>query len=357
VTAQLAARLYRDVVSPLVLGGALRPGRPIGGAASVALGHASTAVDSDLRSRTDLGRTRLVRRLGAIDRLPEATDDDWTLFAAFHDWLAAASPALPSALSPRAADRLLELVEGTLDHVAAPRDAHAALSRHSFFARLFEIERTDVKVSFWAGSRRYLGTTPPERLVAWPELRRVRTEHEIRPLTSLAEHGARVEASRWLAALTRLLSRSPLTDLAWVERERPPFEWTPATLGLVATHAGKLLAVRAAEERSALAAITALGRATRTLVDRSQWKSVAIATDMLAELVLGLALAATPGEWSRILAEGDRSRDLFVALAFGASGASARADPKLAPDDRHLADARLGPLVRSEEARKLFESL
>lgn len=354
MTVEIAARLYRDVVSPLVLGGTLRPGRAIGGAAALTLFESASAVDDDLRSRTDLGRARVARKWVTIDVLPEASRDDWALFAAAHDWLAAASPELASVLAPRASDRLVAMVESVLEHVKPPRHTRDALSRHTFFARLFEIERKDVRVSFWAGSRVYLGTKPPERLMLWPELRKVRTTIEARPLVSLPEFGGHVDKDRWMAACIGLLRRTPLTDLATLARDAPQFEWSAETLGLVATRAGRTLAARILRAENETAVLTSLGRATRALVERGSFRSASVAAELLCELALSLALGTTPGEWSRLAAEADRSRDLFFGLAFGAMAASARKDPILALHDAATVRARLAPIAESEDAQRLL---
>jgi len=56
-----------------------------------------------------------------------------------------------------------------------PEPVHVldALARHTWFARVLDVARTDTIVSWWTGSRTYLGIEAPRRLRAWPELRRV----------------------------------------------------------------------------------------------------------------------------------------------------------------------------------------
>lgn len=355
MTAELALRVHRDVVAPLVLGGPLRPGRPLGGAAALTLGDYAAAVDVDLRSRVDLARTRVARRLSAIDLLPDASKDDWTLFGALHDWLAAASPELASVLSPRAGDRVLDLVEGALERTAGPRDALAALSRHTFFARLFEITRTDVRVSFWAGSREFLGTKPPARLLVWKDVRRVRVAEDARPLMSLPDHGARVDGDRWVAVGRRILALSPLTDLATLTRSAPAFVWSPETLGLVETHAGLVLALRAARpSESGRDVLAVLGREAERMIAARAYRSLRAATAFGREMVLSLARESTPGEWSRLAADAEHSSHIFAALALGAL-ATLGGDPlALADADAELVRARLSPIARSDAARALL---
>lgn len=355
MSAELAARVYRDVVAPLVLGGALRPGRPLGGAAAVTLGEFDAAVDVDLRSRVDLARTRLARGLVAIDLLPPASRDDWTLLAAAHDWLAAVSPALSSVLAPRAGDRLLDLIESALDRVKAPKDALAALSRHTFFARLLEIARKDVRVSFWAGSREFLGEKPPSRLLAWKDVRRVHVAEDARPLMSLPDHGARIDGDRWVAVGRRILALTPLTDLATMTRSAPRFVWSPETLGLVETHAGLVLAVRAARANAPGGDLLGiLGHEAERLIGAKAYRSLRAATSFMAEVVLAIAREATPGEWSRLSADADQDRARFAALALGALTLLGEHELVLAPADADLVRARLAPVARSEAARALL---
>lgn len=355
MTAELAARLYRDVISPLVLGGALRPGHAIGGAAAIDLAAYAGAVDADLRSRTDLGRMQVARTLTALDHVAEASPADWILFAVLHDWLAAANPEMDSLLSRNAANRLVELASSTIEHVTFPENAAAALTRHTFLSRLFAVERKDTRVSFWVGSRTFLGAEPPERLLLWPKLRRVRADSERRPLASLVEHGAHVDRGAWLALFTRILRASPLTDVATATRTSPAFDWSPATLGLVRSHAGRTLATRALRlENHDVDAIRVFGRATQSLIERAHWSGTSIAAEFLAEIVLRLALSASPGEWSRLASEAERTRELFVGLAVGGLTAAQQADSILTRDDASFARARLAPLVQSNEAKKLL---
>jgi hypothetical protein len=349
-----AARLYADVIAPLVLGGQVRTGRPIGGELAVVLADHASAVDVDLRSRTNLGRARIARALLAIDILPEASATDWILLACVHDWLTAASPELPSVLSPRAGDRVLDLTAGTLNYVAVPANAHEALSRHTYLARLLELERKDVRVSFWAGSRLFLGAKPPPRLLAWPDVRRVRTETLPRALATLADHGGKVDKERWRALLDRILRLSPLTDIATMARETPTFGWTAESLGLVATHAGRTLALRALAGIDDESLLTTLGRSSRLLLSGEAWRALGLVMELLGEIVLRIALQSSVGVWSRLAAGAEHSRDLFVGITLGALAAAKTAETSLAATDRQVALTRLLPIARSPEAQNLL---
>jgi len=65
--------------------------------------------------------------------------------------------------------------------------------------------------------------------------------------------GIPADEERFGQVLTTLLSGTPLTDLAWVDRDAPPFVWTRNTLAVVATVAGCNLALRAFSQREAAA--------------------------------------------------------------------------------------------------------
>src|SRR5437879_179079 len=134
-------------MAPLVLGGALAPGRPIGARAALAIGvggeelrteadaNASVRVvaDADRLAHVQLGRVRVARRIVAIDRLVGPTAEEWALSAALHDLVQAAHPKLGGALRRGAPSRLLALVEMTLDGVPPPATTADALARHTWF--------------------------------------------------------------------------------------------------------------------------------------------------------------------------------------------------------------------------------
>ena len=57
------------------------------------------------------------------------------------------------------------------------------------------------------------------------------------------------------------LTRTPLTDLATIDRQRPAFAWSASTLALVATPPGRILAQRAFARLPEHAVISALEKA------------------------------------------------------------------------------------------------
>jgi hypothetical protein len=250
-----------------------------------------------------------------LDTLPVHWAADWALAAAFHDILQAANPSFDSPLRRAAAARILDLAIAAIERVPAPATAGEALSRHTWLARAPEVARTDTEVKWWVGSREFLGVEPPERLQAWPRLRRVEVIRTPRPLVELSPLA--VDRARLTEAVGALLARTPLTDLATCTRNAPGFVWHSSTLGLVATRAGRTLAFRALARVAAAEVDAALGRATRELLAQADRSLVAPALWLLAERAL-MEYAQNEGD-----GEGNRGRDVSFALAVGAVAAHA----------------------------------
>jgi hypothetical protein len=309
----LASRLFASVMAPLVLGGVMRPGRAIGARAALALGLGDVAPDAELESRVRAARVRRARTLVPIDELGPPTSVEWTLAAALHDILQAANPSFDAPLRRRAAARILELATATIDRVGPAANVHEALSRHTWLSRVLDIARTDTEVSWWIGSRAFLGVEPEHRFQAWPKLRRVsvsRVPHTLVELTPLA-----IERERFIEAVAKLLARTPLTELATCARAAPRFEWSDATLALVATAPGRTLALRALGRLPAAEVDTALGRATRdALANKPGPAQNAVA--LLADRAIARAQGHLPApERAPVTADGAFARNLGTAAA------------------------------------------
>jgi hypothetical protein len=262
---EIAERLFQGIMAPLVLGGPLRPGHAIGARAAFALGQGEQRPTlPDLEARVYLGRVRRARALAPVDTVGAVTPAEWRLAAMLHDLLQVANPAFDSALRRSAASRILEVAHEGIEGIPPPAHVREALERHSLFARVLEITRTDTAVSWWIGSRTYLGADPPARLRAWPDLRRVTVVATPHPLLEVAPLA--VDRHRLADALTRWLARTPLTDFATCSRAAPPFAWADASIAFVATYPGRTLALRALARLPAADADAALGRATRDLL-------------------------------------------------------------------------------------------
>lgn len=331
---ELAERLFMGFLSPLVLGGAMMPGRPIGARAALALGDAGASAspgdyqgarplgDPERVSLVQLARVRCARRLVAVDRFEGISGAEWALGAALHDIVQSAHPDLRGTFRPRAPMKLMALAETTIERVPPARTIAEALSRHTWFSRLFEITRTDTVVSWWVGAQTFLGEDPPTRLTSWPELRRVNQVRTPRALIDLPTSGGTIDPDRYARALLAFLERTPLTDLATCGRTLPAFAWSADTLSFVATRAGRTLALRAMAMSGAGDVDEALGRATRQLFTARSWKYATIALDLLGERALadaGTKVSKTNGALEA--ASGAGADDAGFARGIGAVAA------------------------------------
>jgi hypothetical protein len=352
--AGIADRVFCDFMAPLVIGGAMKTHKPIGSKVALAIGAERVAGDPELVSHVNLARIRRARRIVAIDRVEDATAAEWALACALHDVVQANHPGFDGALKRRSATKLLDMVDATLERTPPPRDLRDTLSRHTWFARIFEITRTDTDVAWWVGSSHFKGTDPPARLLAWPELRRVNVTHTPRPLMDMPAGGAAIEAMRLGTAVTAFLAHTPLTDLATCARATPFFAWGAPTLSLIAMTGGRTLAERALAREPKGAVDAALGRATRALATKRAWKAVEIALELLAERALAEAYAASsPSEAARpVKASG--TPDAAFARAAGALVARARITSDLSalpPAECARLVAALEPITSSSAAR------
>ena len=340
-------------MAPLVLGGAVRPGHAIGARAALGPGlPVVRSLDPELAARVQAARVRRARRLAPIDLLAAATPAEWTLAAALHDLLQVANPAFDTGLRRSAAGRILEVARETIERVPAAANVREALSRHTWFARVFDIARTDTTVSWWIGSHTYLGVDPPPRLQAWPELRRVSVVVKPRALLHLAPLA--VDRSHLADAVARLLTRTPLTDLATCTREGPLFTWGESTLALVATRAGRTLSLRALAGSPPVEVDAALGRATRELLATRRAEG-APAVTLLAERTLAQAGGhAAPPQWSSPRPDELFARGLGAAAAVRLLESSGEDWPE---DERQRLLAALEPGARSAEAREAMAML
>jgi hypothetical protein len=242
VTEPLAEQLLRRVLAPLQLGGELRPLPPIGRRARLLAAHEGLADDPAV------SRARLVaaRRLWPIDELPPLGQAEWLLLSALNDLLQVPNPTLPSLWTGGRPGELLGLVSELLLEIRPPHTALEALCRYATFADALSLVRIDTDLTWWTGSRRFVGARPPARLSAWPRLRRVRREQQRRALPQMAVFGDGAWAEAWQGLLERWLFACPLVDLASGGRQAPRFRWTRPALALLETSPARSLGLRAA---------------------------------------------------------------------------------------------------------------
>lgn len=291
--AELSARcdeLAQGVLAPLVLGGPVNAVCPFGGPLGLRCGVERRLADADLASRLDVARVRRARLLAPVDTLPELDEAEWALLAALNDLLQLTNHRLTSPLTRGRYARIAANIRWLLDRVPAPRDVGQALARHATFARALEIARTDQKVSWWTGSASFRGEVPPPRLLAWREVRRVRVDLRHVPLADMVDGVVGMAPSEYADLVALWLGRSPLTDLATLDRRSPAFAWSASTLALVATPPGRVLAQRAFARLPDESVIAALEKAAA---------GVAPALEEARRLAEAMLAAARPGDPER----------------------------------------------------------
>jgi hypothetical protein len=353
----LCERLFSTFLGPLVVGGTICPGRPFGGKNALAFGDHRQPSDVDLLSRAELARVRIARRLAPIDTLdPAPSGSEWALAAVLHDMVQSTHPGFDAVFRRSGPKRILDVVEKTLERIPPPANVGDALSRHTWFSRIFELSRTDVDLKWWTGSQRFLGTEPPKRLTAWPELRRVTETRTPRPLMDLPTSGSAVDVIRFTAVTEAFLKRTPLTDLATMTRPAPSFAWTHESLALVATHAGRTIATRALALLSQRAVDEALGRATRQLFAAKAVRALLVAIDLLRDRALMAASARLAKDEPEPLTLGPDHSDAAFAIGAGALVAShwiAQTGGGFSDAERRAILQVLAPAASSPAAREV----
>jgi hypothetical protein len=219
---------------------------------------------------------------------------------------------------------------------------------------MFEVTRTDTRVTWWTGSRLFLGTAPSPRLLAWPELRRVHTDEYTHTLSELPSLTYGPRPGRFRDVLLGVLEKVPLTDLATCARGGPPFEWNGANLGLFATPHGRVLALRALALGPARSVDATLARATYAHVKAGAWENVARMADVMAERALALATAEVAPPALGPEPDPSVEADARYAQAFGAVVALSRTSALAGPlESTRRLTARLMPLVQSTAGREV----
>jgi hypothetical protein len=224
---------------PLVKGGALHVGRPLG--ARAIEGMVRTWRAGTRRSFTsledmaeedalaELGRLRQARARALVHGAgsPALDEASLRLGVGVHNLLALGHPELGAGFTANLAGRALErrqqqIVDATLPiaDLGPPATAEEALRRHSLLARLGEITRTEYTVDYWAGTRRFIGREPPGALLALPRLRRVATTSQRRLWWK--EIGVPACGRPLWIALHRA---SPLVEALDPVRLDPPLAW------------------------------------------------------------------------------------------------------------------------------------
>lgn len=235
----LARNLSERLLVPLMRGDEVRLVEPVGEARAVELGKALSG--TRLFDDAEELRLQAARRWAPVDDLGDIAADEWFLAAALNDLLQLTNPALVRGVrTERVRKRLGRLVERTIERAGPPRTVGAALSRHALFSRVVELSRVDTQVSWWTGSDKFVGNAPPERLLLWPRLRKVRSREQHVRLAEMAPARAR----EFEPLLERWLAATPLTTLGTSHQSGVPFRWTGSVLALINAPLGRRLALR-----------------------------------------------------------------------------------------------------------------
>jgi hypothetical protein len=235
----VARSFVSSFLVPLVCGGRLHVGRPLGRAAverlarAVAAGEARDAALALAVVRQDVA-ARFLRDAPAPP-LDEAT---LRLGAALHDLLVLVHPALEGPGVTRRQARVAAAAHA-LASLGPPGSADEAVARHSLLARAPEIARTDSTVSFWLGREIFVGRVPPPRVTALPELRRVRVDVVRR--SWMRDIGVPAVAREAVLALS---VASPLGEALDPLRLEPPLAWSRILPVLRAPALGRVVAGR-----------------------------------------------------------------------------------------------------------------
>jgi hypothetical protein len=170
---------------PLVKGGTLRVGRPLGARALAAMITAFRSGRRRVMSLEDMAEEDAVAELARLRHgrarallvdasLPPLDESSLRLGLAVHNLLGLLHPDLARRSLERRQERIVAVTVPIAD-LGPPASAEEVVRRHSLLARLGEITRTEHVVEFWAGRRRFVGRPPPAHLVALPRMRRVST--------------------------------------------------------------------------------------------------------------------------------------------------------------------------------------
>lgn len=223
-----------EFLLPLVKGGTVHVGRPLGPAAvdavvaaqgairrAASAGPLGPALVTEQDAVAELARHRHARARALLWHVPAPPLDAASvrLGVAVHNLLALGHPGLGGPGHERRQRRIAEVTTPIAD-LGPPATAEEAVRRHSLLARLGEVTRTEHTVDFWLGRRQFVGQAPPPGLLVLPRLRRVSTTSVRR--VWFREVGVPLPGADLLAALLRA---SPLGEALDPLRLEPPLAW------------------------------------------------------------------------------------------------------------------------------------
>jgi len=336
-------RFVSDFLLPVVRGGAVHVGRPLGIDAVARISDEAPVSEVDALAKLAACRGASASRVAVVTSPPPLDETTVRLGAALHDLLALGHPELGSGRSRRAERVAAAALD--LASIGAPPSAREAVNRHSLLARLPEIVRVDRTVHYWLGQQTYIGRRPPPRVTSMPKLRRVRVEETSR--SWLREIGIPVVGRQAFLALN---VASPLGEALDPLRLDPPVAWGRILPVLMSPTLARVVAgqaVAAGVDRSGDALADALYRFSSFHdpppgIEASP-DAVAFGLRFLAHLVwLDVLFAGREADKTEST-DIDRSLepgvDLAVMMTAAARTARTLVWPADIPDDGDLADA------------------
>lgn len=338
------AAFAEGFLSPLVAGGTLHVGAPLGRAGLDKLREAK--LDGRLVAEIDAARSAVAAEL-LYDPIPPRLDlEALRLAVAAHDLLFLFHPRAGGARERKLAD--VAAYASALGRLEATTDADTLAARHSVLHLFPDLERTDVMVSFWVGRREFHGQEPPRRLTAWPSVRRVREDRRrVGCFVEAASHPLGAEVVR------ALFDGSPLTDLLHPVRIEPRLDLARHRAVLAVPEVARLVAYAWLEE-----GLDKVGGALATATLAALDANAAPTARFVCSFLSHLHLCALLGLGAPLPAEGARERrgppplphfpvgaDNALRDFYGLYAALHRSTPELAAPADVRADPRLARRV------------
>jgi hypothetical protein len=256
-------------VLPLVKGGELHVGAPI---SPTELETMQRELDSATAEQVEIDDQRIAIASLLVCRPPPLIleAEDLALTAGLYNTLAASHPRTDSVLVTEKQRR--RVLDAALTMVSQPltQKRERVIGRHALLHNLFHLERTDLMVSWWTGSARFFGQSPPPRLTAWKGMRRVQEETIT---VGFEELLATTEAAPVIATLLR---RTPLTQLLSAHLSAPPLHWEDAVFALRDADLARAVAYRLlpdAPTREQLLGVARLAAAFDQMLERAPARS------------------------------------------------------------------------------------
>lgn len=204
-------RFAAGFLHPLLTGGTVELGRPIGPGCVETFAHArpgDPTIDQEIYAAIYArGST-----IAPVRGLPYPDRGTLALAIACHDLMVVTDPMLDRVFARGHRRRILEWVERLCELAGPPETRGQALSRHAVVSRALTVERTDVVIKNWAYTYRFFGRPIPPRVVAMPRLRFVKRNESKQTLLALLASLEQADVPA-RSALRRLLASSPITEL------------------------------------------------------------------------------------------------------------------------------------------------